>query len=109
MADFSAANGGLIAFDDLTKFKADVDEPKSGRFRGHEVYKPGFWTQGPVMIQTLQILEGYDLRALGYHSSEHIHLWAEAAEDVQHGSHVEERQGRLPQPRGRPRRSAPPA
>jgi gamma-glutamyltranspeptidase / glutathione hydrolase len=78
VATFSEANGGLISLDDLAKYKADVDEPKSGHFRGYEIVKPGFWTQGPVMIQMLQILEGYDLKAMRHNSPQYLHTVIEA-------------------------------
>ena len=78
VAAFSEANGGLISLDDLAKYKADVDEPKSGHYRGYEIVKPGFWTQGPVMIQMLQILEGYDLKAMRHNSPQYLHTVIEA-------------------------------
>jgi gamma-glutamyltranspeptidase/glutathione hydrolase len=78
IADFSEKNGGLIAYNDLANFHAEVDEPKMGTYRGYEIYKPGFWTQGPVMIQTLNILEGYDLKAMGHNSAQYLHTVVEA-------------------------------
>src|SRR5215813_10522404 len=68
MADFSAANGGLITLDDLKKFHAETDKPRSTMYRGYEVMKAGFWTQGPVMLEALNLLEGYDLRAMKHNS-----------------------------------------
>jgi gamma-glutamyltranspeptidase / glutathione hydrolase len=78
IADFSEKNGGLIAYNDLANFHADVDEPKMGTYRGYEIYKPGFWTQGPVMIQVLNILEGYDLKSMGHNSPQYLHTVVEA-------------------------------
>src|SRR5579871_6085808 len=78
IADFSEKNGGLIAYNDLANFHAEMDEPKMGTYRGYEIYKPGFWTQGPVMIQTLNILEGYDLKAMGHNSAQYLHTVIEA-------------------------------
>jgi gamma-glutamyltranspeptidase/glutathione hydrolase len=78
IADFNAANGGLITLKDLARQQADIDEPRMGNYRGYEVYKPGFWTQGPVMIQALNILEGYDLRAMGHNSPLYLHTVIEA-------------------------------
>ncbi len=77
-AAFSEANGGLISYDDLAKFKAETDQPRTGTFRGYEIHKPGFWTQGPVMIQALNILEGYDLKKMGHNSPEYLHTVVEA-------------------------------
>ena len=38
-------------------------QPRTTTYRGYEIYKPGFWTQGPVMIEALNMLEGFDLQA----------------------------------------------
>jgi gamma-glutamyltranspeptidase/glutathione hydrolase len=75
---FMQANGGLLAAEDLAGFHAKVGEPARGTYRGYEIYKPGFWTQGPALIETLNILEGYDLKKLGHNSPDYIHALAEA-------------------------------
>ena len=75
---FSEANGGYIRFDDLRKFHAEEDTPRSITYRGYEVHKPGFWTQGPVMLQALAILEGYDLKSMKHNSPEYLHTVVEA-------------------------------
>jgi gamma-glutamyltranspeptidase/glutathione hydrolase len=79
IAGFSEANGGYIRYDDLRQFHAETDTPRSFTYRGYEVYKPGFWTQGPVMLQALAILEGYDLAAMRHNSPEYLHTVVEAA------------------------------
>ncbi len=78
VAAFSEANGGLLTFDDLAKFHAETDQPRSTTYRGYEIYKPGFWTQGPVMLQALNLLEGFDLKAMGHNSPEYLHTVIEA-------------------------------
>jgi gamma-glutamyltranspeptidase/glutathione hydrolase len=78
IAAFSEANGGLISYEDLAGFKAETDEPRSTTYRGYEVHKPGFWTQGPVMIEALNILEGFDLKAMGHNSARYLHTVIEA-------------------------------
>ena len=78
MAEFSEQNGGLIAYRDLAGFHAEIDRPRSTTYRGYEVLKPGFWTQGPVMIEALNILEGFDLKAMGHNSPEYLHTVVEA-------------------------------
>ncbi len=75
---FSRANNGLLRYEDLAAFRLKLEEPASTTYRGYKVYKPGFWSQGPVMLQALNILEGYDLRPLGYNSTEYIHRLVEA-------------------------------
>ena len=79
IAAFSESNGGLISYDDLKNFHAETDQPRSTMYRGYQVLKPGFWTQGPVMLEALNILEGYDLRAMGHNSPEYLHIVVEAA------------------------------
>jgi len=74
----SDASKGLLALDDLAKFRASFETPRTGTFHGFEIVKPGFWTQGPVMIEALQILEGYDLKAMGHNSPEYLHTVIEA-------------------------------
>jgi gamma-glutamyltranspeptidase/glutathione hydrolase len=73
IAAFSEANGGLIRYDDLANFKAEIDTPVQGEYRGYTIVKPGFWTQGPVMIQALNILEGFDLKQMGHNSAAYLH------------------------------------
>jgi len=77
MAAFSEANGGLISYDDLKNFHAETDQPRSTAYRGYTVMKPGFWTQGPVMLEALNMLEGYNLRAMGHNSPEYLHTVVE--------------------------------
>jgi gamma-glutamyltranspeptidase/glutathione hydrolase len=78
LAAFSEANQGLIRYDDLANFHAESDTPRTTNYRGYEVVKPGFWTQGPVMLQALNILEGFDLKAMGHNSPEYLHTVIEA-------------------------------
>ncbi len=78
MADFSEHNGGLIRYRDLATFHAETDTPRHSTYRGYEVVKPGFWTQGPVMIEALNLLEGLDLHAMGHNSPEYLHTVVEA-------------------------------
>jgi gamma-glutamyltranspeptidase/glutathione hydrolase len=77
MAAFSEHNGGLITYHDLAGFHAETDTPRSTMYRGYEVVKPGFWTQGPVMLEALNLLEGYDLHSMGQNSPEYLHTVVE--------------------------------
>jgi gamma-glutamyltranspeptidase/glutathione hydrolase len=65
--------GGLHTAEDLAKWKVHIEEPVMTSYRGVEVYKLTVWTQGPVMLQTLNILENFDLKAMGYNSTKYIH------------------------------------
>jgi len=78
IGDYMQANGGLIAAGDFARFAAKVGQPVEADYRGYQVYKAGFWTQGPAMVETLNILEGFDLKKLGHNSVDYIHTLAEA-------------------------------
>ncbi|HRJ31343.1 MAG TPA: gamma-glutamyltransferase [Cyclobacteriaceae bacterium] len=65
--------GGLITEQDLANWKVKIEEPLMTTYKGIEVYKLQQWTQGPVMLQTLNILENFDLKSMGYNTSRYIH------------------------------------
>jgi len=75
---FMKAHNGLLRYEDMAAFRLQVEEPVSTVYRGAKVYKPGFWSQGPVLLQALNILEGVDLRAMRLNSLEYIHTVTEA-------------------------------
>lgn len=76
---FSERHGGLLSREDLATFTTKIEPPVTAQYRGYEVYKCGPWSQGPVFLQQLRLLEGYDLRALGHNSAQYIHLVTEAS------------------------------
>ena len=78
IGDYMQTHGGLLAAGDFAKFHARVGAPVKTDYRGYEVYKAGFWTQGPALIEELNILEGYDLKAMGHNSSDYVHTVTEA-------------------------------
>ena len=65
--------GGLITEKDLAEWKVNIEEPTMTSYRGIDVYKLQPWTQGPAMLQTLNILENFDLKSMGYNSTRYIH------------------------------------
>ena len=65
--------GGLITLADLDRWRPLVEEPQQTRYRGIDVYKLDTWTQGPALLQSLNLLENFDLKALGYNSANYIH------------------------------------
>ncbi|PYS69891.1 MAG: gamma-glutamyltranspeptidase [Acidobacteria bacterium] len=75
---YMQANGGLIAADDFARFQAKTGQPVRADYHGYQIYKPGFWTQGPVLVETLNMIEGFDLLKMGHNSSEYIHTLTEA-------------------------------
>jgi gamma-glutamyltranspeptidase / glutathione hydrolase len=75
---FSKSHDGFLRYEDMAAFRVDPEEPVSTTFKGYTVYKPGFWSQGPGMIEALNILEGYDIPALHQNPAEYIHTLVEA-------------------------------
>ena len=64
------AAGGVMSEEDLAAYRGKVEEPASVSYRGYTIHKAGFWNQGPALLQTLRILEGFDLRAMGHGSAD---------------------------------------
>lgn len=67
-----------FALEDFSEFTARIEEPASVTYRDYTVYKHGFGSQGPVLLETLNLLERYDLPALKHNSAEYIHTVVEA-------------------------------
>lgn len=65
--------GGLITMKDLANWKVYIEEPVMTTYKGIEVYKLTTWVQSPVMLQSLNMLENFDLKSLGYNSTSYIH------------------------------------
>jgi gamma-glutamyltranspeptidase/glutathione hydrolase len=64
---------GLFTMQDLANWKVRIEEPVTTNYKGIDVYKLTVWTQGPVLLQMLNMLEPMDLRAMGYNSARYIH------------------------------------
>ncbi len=69
----SKEQGGLITEQDLASWKVLEEEPLHVNYKGIEVYKLSQWTQGPMLLQSLNILENFDLKAMGFNSARYIH------------------------------------
>ena len=65
--------GGLITMQDLANWKPVEEEPMQVNYKGIDVYKLQQWTQGPMFLQSLNILENFDLKNMGYNSTRYIH------------------------------------
>ena len=65
--------GGLHTIEDLDKWKVHVEEPVMTDYKGVQVYKLNAWTQGPALLQSLNILENVDVKSMGYNSARYIH------------------------------------
>ena len=73
------AHAGLLRADDLARYEGAVEEPVSARYRGSQVWKCGPWSQGPVFLQQLRLLEGFALGAAGQNSADALHWQIECA------------------------------
>jgi gamma-glutamyltranspeptidase/glutathione hydrolase len=70
--------GGLYTYEDFAEYESPLEAPISTTYRGYEIFTNRTWTQGICLLQALNILEGYDLGALGHNSPEAMHLQVEA-------------------------------
>jgi gamma-glutamyltranspeptidase/glutathione hydrolase len=70
--------GGLMRASDLAAFRAEVEQPARISYRGYEIYKVGFWSQGPVLLQMLNLLESYDLKTMQHNSADYVHILTES-------------------------------
>jgi gamma-glutamyltranspeptidase/glutathione hydrolase len=75
---FMKDEGGLLSAEDLAEYHSPVGPPERRRFGDLEVFTCGAWCQGPVLLQTLALLEGTDLKALGHNSADYVHTLTEA-------------------------------
>jgi gamma-glutamyltranspeptidase/glutathione hydrolase len=78
IGSFSERAGGLLRAADLAGYRARLEPPLRTTFAGREILGQSAWTQGPVLMQALGMLEAFDLRALGHNSARYIHVVAEA-------------------------------
>ena len=76
---FSTENGGLLTGGDLAGWEATVEAPVTFDYHGYTVCKTGPWGQGPVFLQQLALLAGFDLPAIGVGSAEYVHTIVECA------------------------------
>jgi gamma-glutamyltranspeptidase / glutathione hydrolase len=73
------AQTGFLAYEDLANYRSRVEAPVSIDYRGLQVHKCGPWNQGPVFLQQLALLQGYDLKAMGPNTTDYIHTVVECA------------------------------
>jgi len=72
------ATGAFLRKRDLAAHETVIEDPVTIQYRGYTIHKCGPWTQGPVLCQTLRLLEGFDLRSMGHLSADYIHVLTEA-------------------------------
>ena len=78
IAECSQRVGGILDIDSLADYEAKYETPIKTSFLGHEVHGQRTWTQGAVLMQALNILENFDLRAMGHNSTTYIHTVSQA-------------------------------
>ncbi|MCC7180563.1 MAG: gamma-glutamyltransferase family protein [Acidobacteria bacterium] len=78
MVAFLQEHGAPFDPSDFAEFYARIEEPARTTYRGYTVYKHGFGSQGPMLLQTLNILENFDLEAMGHASADYLHTVTEA-------------------------------
>ena len=78
IVEFCQRNGGLLTESDMEQFQGGIEKPTKGNYKGIDIYTCGPWCQGPVLIETLHILESMDLREMGHNSADYIHIVLEA-------------------------------
>jgi len=78
ISNFCKESGCLLREGDFAALHARVEQPVTVSYRGVQVYKCGFWTQGPVMLENLNLLEGFDLKGMKQNSADYVHTVVEA-------------------------------
>ena len=78
IADSAASVGGIVTMDDLAGYQSKYETPVKTTFHGCEIHGQDTWTQGPVLMQSLNILENFDLKSMGHNSPAYIHTVIEA-------------------------------
>ncbi len=76
---YGKENYGLMTLDDMSRYSASFEDSVSVDYHGLTVHKCDTWTQGPVFLQQLRLLEGYDLQSMGHNSVNYIHTLMEVA------------------------------
>ena len=78
ISECSERVGGILDMDSLANYEAKYEMPIKTSFLGHEVHGQRTWTQGAVLMQSLNILENFDLRSMGHNSTAYIHTVSQA-------------------------------
>ncbi len=78
IAAFMKKQGGFLSYEDLSRHHSEWVEPISTTYRGYEVWELPPNGQGIAALQILNILEGYDIAAMGFGSTDYIHVFTEA-------------------------------
>jgi len=75
---YYVSSGAYLRKADLEAHSTYVEEPVTVNYKGYDIYKCGPWTQGPVLLQSLNLLKHFDLKSMGFFSADYVHVVAEA-------------------------------
>ena len=78
IVDSAQSVGGIFSMDDLGNYSSKFETPVKTSFNGYEIWGQDTWTQGPMLMQTLNMLERFDLKGMGHNSRTYVHTVAEA-------------------------------
>ncbi len=78
IAKYCEEVGSLLRERDFTEFRAQLENPLTTNYRGVDLYKVSYWSQSPVFLQNLNLLEGFDLRHMRHNSPQYVHTVVEA-------------------------------
>ena len=78
LAAWYRRTGSFLEKSDLERHVTRIEDPVSVDYRGYTVYKCNTWTQGPTLCQALRLLEGFEIKAMGHLSADHVHATVEA-------------------------------
>ena len=73
------AHTGLLSYEDMAEWRSTIEEPVAFNYQGLDVHKCPPWTQGPVFLQHLALLDGFNLKDMGHNSADYLHAWIESA------------------------------
>ena len=72
-------NKSLLTYEDISDWHSEIEEPLKYNYSGLDVWKCSSWTQGPVFLQQLSILKGFDLKSMGHNTPEYLHTIIESS------------------------------
>jgi gamma-glutamyltranspeptidase / glutathione hydrolase len=78
IAAYHAHNKGFVTKEDLAGFEVPIEDSITADYRGYQVHSCDVWCQGIVLLESLKILEGFDLQAIGHNTPQYVHTVAEA-------------------------------
>ncbi len=77
IAKYHKDNDGLMTADDLKEFRVEIEDPISRNYFGFDIYTCQPWCQGPVLLQIMSLLDGFDLKGMEHNSADYIHTMVE--------------------------------